>query len=482
MPQALVKHTQTAIYLVAIICLGACANGMNGPQGGESQRPDFELPAVAASTPLDATTWWKSFNDPALDALMEEARSHSQDLTLAAGRVLEAQAALGLNTANLYPSVDLNAGAARRQGSQNSASFNPAASAYSTDLQWGLNASYEIDFWGKFARADEAARARLLGQMATQGTVLTTLYANVAQAYMTLRALDTQVLLAEETLVSRQENLRLQQRRFQAGVIGELDLRQADAEAANLQASLLTLRQARGNAERALALLAGRTPAQIAQPQIARGAPLAALYLAQSPPANLPSDLLLRRPDLQSAEQGLVAARADIAQVRTAYFPKLTLTASLGQQSQELSNLFNPASLFWSLLGNLAQPVFRAGAIDASVAAANARQQQALAQYTQAVQSAFRDTYDALNNVQTGRGIATATEQRIAALKEGLRLSELRYKAGYSSYLEVLTAQRDLAQAQIGLVDTQRNQLFAVVSLYRALGGGWDAASLKLHN
>jgi outer membrane protein, multidrug efflux system len=459
----------TAISIVAACALLACAPGTYSPY----QRPDSGLPAnIAEAGPkLDTGTWWKTFQDPVLDALMQEAAGNSQDIALATGRIAEARATLNQNSANFYPTVDLNASVARRQASQNSASFNTAAPAAFNDLQLGLSASYEIDFWGKFARADDAARARLLGQAASHGTVLTTLYANVAQSYFALRALDAQVLLAGQTLTTRQENLRLQQRRFE-------DLSQAEAEAASVEASLQQTRQNQRNTESALALLLGRKPADIAKPVIARGMALPALYGAQGAPANLPSDLLNRRPDLIAAEQNLIAANADIGQARAAYFPRLALTAGLGQQSQELSNLFNPASLFWNLLGNLTQPVFRAGAIDAVVAAANARQQQALAQYTQAVQSAFRDVHDALNNVQAGREVTATTARRIDALRNSLRLAELRYKAGYSGYLEVLTAQRDLAQAEIGLIDSQRSQLAAVVSLYKALGGGWDADSL----
>ena len=466
----------TAISAIAACALLACAPGAYSPY----QRPDLDVPAstVDAGVTLDAATWWKTFQDPVLDALMQEAASNSQDIALATGRIAEARATLNQNTANFYPTVDLNAAASRRQASQNSASFNPAAPTASSDLQLGLSASYEIDFWGRFARADDAARARLLSQTASSGTVLTSLYANVAQSYFALRALDAQVVLAEQTLATRQENLRLQKRRFDGGVIGELDLRQAEAEAASIEASLQLTRQNRSNAESALALLLGRKPAEIVKPVIARGAALPVLYGAQAVPANLPSDLLNRRPDLIAAEQNLIAANADIGQARTAYFPRLVLTAGLGQQSQDLSSLFNPASLFWSLLGNLTQPVFRAGAIDAVMAAANARQQQALAQYTLAVQNAFRDVHDALNNVQAARDITTTTARRIDALRNTLRLADLRYKAGYSGYLEVLTAQRDLALAEIGLIDTQRNQLNAVVSLYKALGGGWDASSL----
>lgn len=462
--------------LVAVSVLSACGNL---PVAPAYQRPVFELPAVEPAMPaekaVDFLSWWKAFQDPVLDALLQEAASQSQDLALASARIEEARASLNLNQANFYPSVDLNATASRQRSSENSASASPGFSPYSSNLQVGLSASYEIDFWGKFARADDAARARLLSQTAARGTVLTSLYANVAQGYFALRALDAQLVLAEQTLSTRTENLRLQRRRLEGGVIGELDLRQAEAEAAGVEATLQVTRQNRRNAESALALLLGRQPAAIVQPAVARGAEIAALYALQVVPANLPSEVLNRRPDLVSAEQNLIAANADIVQARTAYFPRIGLTAALGQQTRDLSTLLDPASLFWSMLGNLTLPIFRAGSIDAVVAAANARQKQALAQYTQAVQSAFRDVGDALANVGAGRDIVTTLVRRIASLKSTLRLADLRYQNGYTNYLEVLSAQRDLAQAEIALIDAERIQLSAVVGVYRALGGGWDA-------
>lgn len=465
-----------AMGLAVALTLSACGSLRKST---EYQRPSLELPATLASTGnatnVDWLRWWKAFQDPVLDALLAEAANNSQDLALASARIQEARATLDQNQTNFFPTVDLNASAARRRGSENAASFNPAASAFSTDQQLFLSASYEIDFWGRYARADEAAKARLLAQSANQGTVLTTLYANVAQSYFALRALDAQTLLAEQTYATRQENLRLQKRRFEGGVVGALDLRQAESEAASLQVVLQQTRQNRSNAETALAVLLGRKPVDIYKPVLARGAGLADLVNRQTLPAGLPSHLLNRRPDVVSAEQSLIAAHADIGQARAAYFPRLSLTASLGQQSRDMASLFDPGSLFWNMLGNLAQPIFRAGALDAVVAAANAREQQAVAQYTQAVQNAFRDVHDALNNADASRDIATTTAGRIEALRQTLRLANLRYQAGYSSYLEVLNAQRDLAQAESGLLDAQRNQLNAVVSLYKALGGGWDA-------
>lgn len=437
------------------------------------------LAAPGKATDVNWLAWWKGFKDPVLDALMQEAASNSQDLALATARIAEARAVLDQNQSNFFPSVDANASSTRRRSSQNGSTFNPNIGSFSNDQQLGLSASYEIDFWGKYARADEAAKARLLGQSAARGTVLTSLYANVAQSYFALRALDAQQVLAEQTLVTRQENLRLQTRRFSAGVIGEIDLRQAESEALSLQATLQQTRQNRSNAESALVLLLGRKPADILHPVLARGTDIGTLYAQQTIPANLPSDVLTQRPDVVSAEQALIAANADIGQARASYFPKFSLTAGLGQQSQDMVNLFDPASLFWNLAGNLTAPIFRAGAASAVVAAATAREQQAVAQYTLTVQSAFRDVHDALNNVTSGRDLVTTTAQRIEILRNTLRLAELRYKSGYSSALEVLNAQRDLAQAQTGLIDIQRAQLGATVALYKALGGGWDATQTR---
>ncbi len=476
---SLSKGLQFAMTLVAACALSACGVAQLGP---DYQRPTMDVPnslaAPGQATDVNWLAWWKGFKDPVLDALLQEAATHSQDLALASARMAEARAVLDQNQSNFYPTVDLNVGSTRQRTSQNAANFVPSIGSYSSSQQLGLSASYEVDFWGKYQRADEAARARLLGQTAARGTVLTTLYANVAQSYFALRALDAQQTLGEQTLNSRQEALRLQQLRFQSGVIGEIDLRQAESEALSVQATLQQTRQNRSNTESSLALLLGRKPADILHPVLGRGADVGVLYAGQVIPANLPSDVLTLRPDVVSAEQALIAANADIGQARAAYFPKLSLTAGYGQQSQDLVNLFDPASLVWNLIGNLTQPIFRAGAADAVVAAANARQQQALAQYTQVVQNAFRDVHDALNNVAVGREIASTTAQRIEALRTTLRLADLRYRGGYAGYLEVLNAQRDLAQAQVGLIDVQRVQLAAVVALYKALGGGWDASTL----
>jgi outer membrane protein, multidrug efflux system len=474
-------------YWVTFVAAGVLTACSGVPTAKDYERPVLDVPAqlslgtngvagAGQTSGVQLRTWWMAFQDPVLDDLLAEAASHNQDLLLATARIAEARATLNQNQANLYPQVDLGVGASRSRTSQNSATYSPVLGPYVGSEQLGLSASYEIDFWGKYASASNAARARMLSQVANRGTVLTTLYANVAQSYFAMRALDAQLVLAEQVQATRQENLTLQKRRFESGVVGELDLRQAESEAASSQATARLAQQNRANAESALALLVGRKPVDILKPVLARGAEVGVLATRQSIPSDLPSDVLERRPDVVSAEQNLIAANADMKQARAAYFPKLSLTASLGRQSQDMSTLFSPASAFWNMVGNLTQPIFRAGAIDAVAAAANAREQQAVAQYTQAVQSAFRDVHDALNNVDASRDLTALITQRIDALRSTLRLANLRYKAGYSPYLEVLNAQRDLAQAESGLIDIQRGQLSAVVNLYKAVGGGWEGA------
>lgn len=445
-------------------------------------RPALDLPTtlarpIATSAALDQTdwrNWWKSFNDPVLDQLLDEAATHSQDLLLAAGRIEEARSAVSIADSERYPTVDAALGEIRSRRSQKTGQLPPGVSPINQTTQIGLSAAWEVDFWGKFRRTDEAARTRLLAQETSRGTVLSSLYAGVAQNYFALRAYDAQVILTDSALKTRQENLRLQQKRLNAGSIGALDMHQAQSEVAAAEIVQAQARQAVSNTETVLAVLLGRSPAAISAPVIARGAPIDALYAQQRQPADLPADLVNRRPDILAAEQTLRAANADIGQARAAYFPSIRLTSGIGYESSAFRDLLNPASMLWNLGANLVQPVFRAGAIGALVSGAQAREAQARAQYLTSVQNAFKDVHDALTNLAASEQLYGASTRRATALTDSLRLATLRYDNGYSSYLEVLTAQRDLLQIQSNRIDAQRTQLQALVALYKALGGGWD--------
>jgi multidrug efflux system outer membrane protein len=413
-----------------------------------------------------------------LNSLLDEAVAHNQDLALAAARIQEARATATGTNSNRYPVVDATFSGAKNRTSENAGKLGAGANPVAKDFQLGLNASYEVDFWGKLSRADEAAKARLLAQEANRGLVQSTLYATLAQSYFALRAYDAQVELAVLSLSTRQENLRLQQKRYAAGSTGELDLHVAESEMAAAEITVAQARQAVANTESALSVLLGRSPAAIANPVLVRGNSIVSLYQQLNLPADLSSDLLNRRPDIIAAEQALVAANADVGQAKALYFPSIKLTTGIGYESRVFSDLLDPTSLLWNVGANLVQPIFRAGAIGAVVSGAEARKDQAMAQYLQAVQGAFRDVHDALNNASANQQMYFAGNRRVTALKDSLRLAELRYKNGYSSYLEVLNAQRDLQQTEAALVETQRAHLSALVSLYKAIGGGWDKSGL----
>ena len=342
-------YSLSAIATVALaLTLGGC-----GALGPNYERPAQSLPtgrilpqSTHTTANVDWLVWWKSFQDPALNALLDEATANSQDLALAAARIDESRASLALTHSSRFPTVDASVNASRAQVSENAGKLQPGANPRNNIFQPGISSSFEIDFWGKFQRADEAARARLLAIEANRGTVLATLYANVAQSYFALRSFDAQVALAEQTAATRKENLRLQIKRFEGGVVSDLDVQQAVAEAAGIEATLLQAQQNRRATEATLAVLVGRNPAAIVQPNIARGTAIDVLFSRATVPAELPSDILNRRPDLIAAEQQLIAANAEIGQAKAAYYPTIRLTASLGLESRQLSDLFNPSSLF----------------------------------------------------------------------------------------------------------------------------------------
>ena len=466
--------------LVASLALAGCAS-----VGPDYQRPALETPTSLGVIPtsnhvgkIDYAAWWRNFQDPVLNGLLDEANANNQDLLLATGRIEEARALAVGASSNRYPTVDATLSGSRLRTSENAGKLAAGANPESKDFQLGLTASYELDFWGKLARADEAAKSRLLSQEANRGLVQSSLYSNLAQTYFGLRAADAQLTLAESTLKTRQENLRLQQKRYASGAIGELDLHVAESEAAAAEISVAQAKQQVSITESALAILLGRSPAAIAQPVIARGNSIGQLYQQLIIPADLPSDLLNRRPDVIAAEYSLAAANADIGQAKAQYFPSLKLTTGVGYESRVFQDLINPASLLWNLGASLAQPVFRAGAIGAVVSGAEARKTQAMAQYVQTVQGAFRDVHDALTNTTANEQVFMSSQRRVTALRDSLRLAELRYNNGYSGYLETLNAQRDLSQAEVGLIDTQRAHLNAVVSLYKAVGGGWEKGAV----
>jgi outer membrane protein, multidrug efflux system len=440
----------------------------------ETARPTFELPDMQAAAPQGIDRFWTQFNDPQLNTLIDEALKNNLDLRAAIARIDEARANLRLARAPLYPSLDAEFGANRSRTSDSTAQQFQGPHA-TTTYSTGLRASYEVDVWGKVASGRDAAQSSLLATRYAAETVRIALVAQVATAYFALRANDAALTLAQETLKTRDENVKLQKQRFDAGVASDYELKLAQAERAAVAALVPANERAVALAESALAVLTGRSPKTVFSPSIARGADITAAA-APEVPAGLPSDLLARRPDIRQAEAQLSAAYARISEARAQYYPSLTLTARYGGESAELSDLLTAPARVWSIGANLLQPIIGAQRIAAQVDAATARREQASIAYQQAVQSAFRDAHDALVAHRSARAAFTAQDERRARVIEALKLAELRQRNGYSSYIDVLDAQRNLLDAESARLTALRDRQNAIVDLYKALGGGWDFA------
>jgi len=418
--------------------------------------------------------WWRIFNDPQLDRLMDEALAGSQDLKLAAARVLEAEANLRSTGAALLPEVDATVTASRNRRSLQTSPLLPAGTpTHYNNFGAGLQASYEVDLWGRIRASTDSARADLLATRYAGEVVRQTLTQNVAQAWFNLNALGLRERLTRETLANRVDAARLTERRFEVGTVSEFEVRQAQAEAAALESQLAQIDQQARLQENALGVLLGRSPRALVQLRI-QAEDLKALAPPPEIPAGLPSELLQRRPDLRQAEASLASTQASIREARAALFPSLTLTGNLGSASASLSDLFSGPSMAWGLGANLAQSLFNGGRTEAAIQARSARQDQALAAYESTARQAFREVLDALVAHRQTREIWAAEGKRVEALARATQLAESRFNAGAASQLDVLDAQRNLYQAQQNAIDASRARLSAAASLVKALGGGWQ--------
>lgn len=454
--------------------LTGCSFLQTGFQQPAPALPDA-WPAVAGHPASKAEAhWWTLFRDQTLDALVEEALQHNHDIAIAATRVLEAEARLGVTDAQRYPVVTANGGGSRTGISE--ATDTPVFSGmprYQNNYRATLDASYEVDVWGKYRRASDAARAELLAAQAAQETVRLTLAAEVAQQYFNLMAGDAQLAVLAEELQTRNETLDLLRLRQREGLTSNYEVRLAEAEVAAVEGQRAVVRRSQDTLESTLLLLLGRSPREVMQGGVDRapGSMEQPLWV----PDGLPSELLLRRPDIQEAEQKLLAEDARIAVARAEFFPSISLTAYLGSESATLGKLFSgPAGIFQFALG-LGQPIFNAGRLSFSLKAAEARREQAIASYQRSVAAAFGDVRNALTAQTMAREALQAESQRVEALREAFRLANLRYEGGLSSRLEVLDADRQLLLAQMARINAENTQRAAIVSLFKALGGGWQA-------
>jgi len=459
------------VYLLLItVFISGCAVGPN------YKKPAIDTPTVyrgltpdqaAANDPksLADEKWWEVFQDDELKQLIKTALQENYDVRRAAARVLQAQAFMGITRADQLPTISADAAAINLRNSRQGI-FPPIDT---NQNRVGLSLDWELDFWGKFRRATEAARANLVASEWAQQEVITQLVANVASAYFQLRALDLQLDISKRTLASRRDSLRLTNLLAQGGSTSMLDVRQAEQLVFTAASEIPFLEQQIEQTENFISILLGRNPAPVP-----RGKELTDQYHPPMVPAGLPSSLLERRPDIRQAEQQLIAANAQIGVAKAQYFPQISLTASAGYQSSALSNLFTSPAGFWTFGSTLAQPIFTGGRLRSNVRLAEAQQQESLLFYKETIQGAFRDVSDSLIAYRKTQEFREQQKLLVDSAQDATRLSHLRYTGGATSYLEVLTNDTNYFTAELGLVQAQLNELLSLVQLYRGLGGGWQ--------
>lgn len=465
---------KTAALLLVILLLPGC---LVGP---DYRRPDVTVPAdwrtgPAQPTSLADVAWWEVFNDPALQELIRTGVEANRDVQVAVARVFEARAQLGVARAALFPQLDAGASYAyTRPYSRNSFFIKSFPSGLEAptgdDYQTSVDLTFELDLWGRLRRATEAARAELLASEDSWRSVLITLVADIARTYFDLLELDRELEISRNTLTTRRASLDLQRQRAERGLSTQLDVQRAAAEVAVAAAAIPDVERRIAQTENAVNVLLGRNPGPVR-----RGAPLDAQRVPPEVPAGLPSALLERRPDIRQAEQTMIAANARIGEAKALFFPRISITGMFGVESVSMSSLFKGASRVWDAGPTMTVPIFTAGRISSTVKANEARQQEALAQYRQTIERAFREVDDALVFHQKVRDIRAEEAARVDATRQALYLADLRYNRGLSTYLDVLDQQRQLFRAELDLASTTRDQLTAVVLVYKALGGGWES-------
>jgi outer membrane protein, multidrug efflux system len=407
--------------------------------------------------------WFDLLRDPELRKLIETALRENRDVRVAIATINEFRAQYGVAKGDFFPQITLNAQGGRIKtvlGSLGSFSYN--------QIQATTNLSWELDFWGRIRRSTEAAREDLLAQRENQRAVVLTLVGDVATAYLQLRQLDLELEISRRTLAANRETFRLARRRFDQGLISELDVRQFEAEVASPAASVAQLEGLITQTENQLSVLVGRNPGGIP-----RGRPLTEVLAGLAVPALLPSSLLERRPDVRQAEAVLHAATARIGAAKGDLFPRLMVTADYGTYSSNTDNLFTKNSEIYQILGGVSMPLFTGGRVGKQVDVARARAEQSRYTYEQTVLTALREVEDAVAGVRASRNQVAAQQTQVDALRRALRLAEMRYQSGASSYLDLLDAQRSLFGTELSLAQVQGQQATAAVTLYKALGGGW---------
>jgi outer membrane protein, multidrug efflux system len=462
--------TKQAILFLVVLLTAGCAVGPN------YKRPNVNAPdayrgvmpqeaAKPAAESLGDQKWWEVFQDEELQKLIRTALQQNYDVQIAAARILQAQAQLGITRADQFPSIAAGAAAIDQRSPQQKVlpAFNSSANQVSLSLAW------ELDFWGKYRRSTEAARANLLASEWARQEVISTLVANVASAYFQLRELDLELEISKGTLVFRKDSLKLTQLLADHGATSLLDVRQAEQLVFTAAEQVPDLERRIEQQENFISTLLGKNPGAVA-----RGRKLTEQPHAPEVPAGLTSALLERRPDIRQAEQQLIAFNARIGVAKAAYFPQINLTADAGYQSSALTSLFQGPLGLWSFGGALTQPIFEGGRLRNNVRLSEAQKKEAVLVYQQTIQQAFREVSDSLVAYRKNQEFRAQQELLTTSAQDAAHLSDVRYQGGATSYLEVLTNQTNYFSAELNLAQARLNELLALVGLYKALGGGWQ--------
>ena len=464
-------RVRTVAAVVLLFSLCGCVVGPNYKRPAVSVPVDYRgLPPSASGQPtapgpsaedFAVMKWSTVFQDDVLQGLIKEALVNNYDVRIAAARVLEADAALGITRSNQFPSVNL-AGSLQNQRTQ-------PYSGNATVGSLAVQASWILDFWGQFRRATEAARAILLSTQYGQDVVRITLISSVAQDYFQLRNLDAQLEFSKSMLDANNEILKINTAKFQGGDAAITDQLQAELLVQQAQAQIISLRQLIEQTENQISILLGRNPGPIS-----RGLTLTAQPHMPEVPAGLPSAILERRPDVRSAEEALVAANANVGVAKAAFFPQFSLTGAFGVESSSLQSfLGGPTTAAWLAAGQLAQPIFEGGRISSNYRLAWAQRDEAELFYKQTVQQAFGDVSNSLVGYQQSRQFRIELQEQTATYAEAARLANVRFQGGYTSFLEVLVTQQQYFSSELSLAQAWNTELQTYVQLYSALGGGW---------
>lgn len=459
--------------LTIILLFGGCAVGPSYKRPSIDSPGQFRSDNFVTNESFADLEWWNLYQDSTLRALVTEALTNNYDLRIAIKRVEQARLIAAQARAEFLPSATYNGSVGRGRNvlfgspaSANGASFSSAAVT--------LNAFWEVDLWGRVRRLNESARAQLLASEEARRGIRITLLGEVASAYFQLLELDNELEIAERTTNSFSESLRIFNRRVSGGKASALESSRAQAAFENAAGALPSIRERIANVENQLSVLLGRNPGPIP-----RSTSLSEQRLSPAIPAGLPSALLERRPDIREAEQLLHSATAGVGVAAGDFFPKIGLTALLGRASPELSAFTLGTANLWGVGVEATGPLFQGGRLVARYRGAKASRDEAGLRYEQTILNAFREVSDALVSREQLAELREHQAREVNALEQAVKLSNERYVAGKAAYFEILESQQQLFPAELSLARTQRDQLLAVVSLYKALGGGWVGETLK---